>query len=123
MSAKYLIFYSRDEMVRINPQNIAYFEADGNYVNIIQFNKLKAQVACSLAKIEQMIETCYDTPYPVFCRLGKRYIININYVYKINQIKQQLILSDGQTFAFQLRVSQGALKNLKEMYRVAVYNK
>ena len=118
MSAKYLIFYSRDELVRVNPETIAYFEADGNYTNIIQFNKLKAQVSCSLAKIEQMIESCYDTPHPVFCRIGKSYIININHVYKINQLKQQLILSDGRSFAFQLNVSQGALKALKEFYRV-----
>lgn len=47
----------------------------------------------------------------IFARLGKRYIINLNYVYSINIIKQKLILSDGYMFAYQLDVAKEALKN------------
>ena len=48
-------------------------------------------------------------------RIGKRFIINMRYVYQINVLKQQLILSDYDHFAFQLSISKEALRKVKEL--------
>ena len=50
-----------------------------------------------------------------FMRIGKRFIINMQYIYQINVLKQQLILSDYDHFAFQISVSKDALKKMKEL--------
>ena len=51
----------------------------------------------------------------IFARIGKKYIVNLNYVYKINPLKKQLILTDFTNFAYQLEISREALKTLKEL--------
>ena len=39
-----IFFNSRDERLRIDISKIVYFEADGNYTDIIVINKLRASV-------------------------------------------------------------------------------
>lgn len=41
-----------------------------------------------------------------FTRIGKRFIINLNFVYHIEVLWQKLTLSDGEGFAHQLSVSR-----------------
>ena len=48
-------------------------------------------------------------------RIGKRFIINMHYVYHINVLKQYLIMSDYDHFAFQISISKEALKKMKEL--------
>jgi DNA-binding LytR/AlgR family response regulator len=55
----------------------------------------------------------------MFMRIGKRFIINMRYVYSINVLKQQLVLSDYDHFAFQVSISKEALKKMKELMLVA----
>ena len=52
----------------------------------------------------------------VFARVGKRHIINLDYVYQISVLKQKLVLSDGEVFVYPVSISKDALKKLKEMY-------
>ena len=49
-------------------------------------------------------------------RVGKRHIVNLTYVYQISVLRQKLVLSDGEVFAYQLNISKEALKKLKELY-------
>ena len=48
-------------------------------------------------------------------RIGKRFIINMRYVYQINVLKQQLVLSDYDHFAFQVNISKEALRKMKDL--------
>ena len=48
-------------------------------------------------------------------RIGKSLIVNTLFIYRINIIKQKLILSDCEHFAFELSVSKEALKKVKEI--------
>lgn len=49
-------------------------------------------------------------------RIGKRFIINRDYVFNIDCAHQRLVLSDMQTFAFSLPVSKEALKKMKDLF-------
>ncbi len=51
----------------------------------------------------------------IFMRIGKRFIINMRFVYQINVLKQQLVLSDYDHFAFQVNISKDALKKMKDL--------
>lgn len=116
MNTNFLFFNSRDELLRIDISKIVYFESDGNYTNIILSNKLRGIVCMNLAQTEKALSERLKEKSRCFARIGKRYIINLNYVYQINIIKQRLVLSDYVSFAFQLEMSKEALKKLKELF-------
>lgn len=116
MEADYLIINSRDELLRIDMTKVIYVEADGNYSNIILANKLKATVGLNLGQVEKLFADNFGIKARTYARIGKRFILNLSYLYKINILRQQLVLSDGATFAYQLDISKEALKNLKDLY-------
>lgn len=115
----YVFFNSRDELLRIDTSKIVYFEADGNYTNIVMVNKLRAAVCMNLGEMESALADQMGEDAKIFMRIGKRFIINMRYVYSINVLKQQLVLSDYDHFAFQVSISKDALKKMKELMLVA----
>lgn len=116
MKPVYLHLNSRDEFLRIDVSKIVYFEADGNYTNIVLANKLKGVVSMNLGHMQEVLIKSLGENARMFARIGKKYIINHKYIYQISPIAQRLLLSDGERFAFQLQVSKEALKKLKDMY-------
>lgn len=111
----YIFFNSRDELYRIEISKVVYFEADGNYTDIVMVNKLRASVCMNLGEMEKALAEQVGPNDKTFMRIGKRFIINMQYIYQINVLKQQLILSDYDHFAFQISVSKDALKKMKEL--------
>ena len=111
-----IFFNSRDNLLRLVVKHIVYFEADGNYTIIMTKNKLKVQVGISLARMEVSLSEQLQEQASIFMRIGKRYIINREYVFNINCAHQRLVLSDMQTFAFALPVSKEALKKMKDLF-------
>lgn len=120
---KYLYLNFRDELYRINIDRIAYFEADGNYTNIMLTNKQKAVVGMNLAQMQRLISESLKAQAVRFARVGKRFIVNLNYVYHIEVLRQRLTIADGGPTAFVLPVSKDALKRLKEMYITSLSGK
>jgi DNA-binding LytR/AlgR family response regulator len=114
-----IFFNSRDELLRIDTAKIVYFEANGNYTNIIMVNKLRASVCMNLGEMEKALADQIGDEAKRFMRIGKRFIINMRYVYSINVLKQQLVLSDYDHFAFQVSISKDALKKMKDLMLVA----
>lgn len=113
---KYLYLNSRDEFFRVDISKIVYFESDGNYTNIILSNRIKATLGMNLAQMQQILNENLRNSAAIFARVGKRHIINLNYVYHIAILKQKIVLSDGENFEYQLTMSKEALRTLREMY-------
>ena len=111
----YIFFNTRDELQRIDVSKIVYFESDGNYTDIVMVNKLRASVCMNLGEMEKLLSMQLGDENRNFIRLGRRFIINMQYIYHINTLKQQLILSDYDHFAFQVLLSKDALKKMKEL--------
>lgn len=114
---KQLIFFnSRDNLLRLDVGRIAYFEADGNYTTIVTKNKLKVQVGVSLSSMEKALSEQLKEKASVFMRIGKRFIINREYVFNIDCAHQRLVLTDMETFVYSLSISKDALKKMKELF-------
>ncbi len=111
----WLFLNSRDDLLRIDMREIAYFEADGNYTNIVLTNKLKCTVGMSLGKMEKILAERLKGKVMYFARIGKSYIINLNLVFQINVLKHRLVLSNYRQCSYTLDVSKDALKKLKEL--------
>lgn len=115
MKSNYLNIVTRDELYRLDCSKVVYMEGDGNYTHIIMKNKLKASVCMNLSEMQKLISETLKERATIFARVGKRFIINLNYVYQINHVRQFLTLTDGEHFAFQLGISKVALRQLKEI--------
>ena len=109
------MFNSRDEMIRIDVSKIVYFEADGNYTYVITCGKVKSAICMNLGKMEEILAERLKEQKSLFARVGKKYIVNLKYVYKINPLNKQLVLTDLSTFLYQVSVSKEALRKLKDI--------
>lgn len=112
---EFIYFNSRDELLRIRTDKIVYFEGNGNYTTIVAANKLKSNVGLNLGVMEKSLASQLGQEASAFLRVGKRYIINTRYIFRINIQRQTLTLSDAALFAFDLNVSKEALKNMKQL--------
>lgn len=114
---KFLYINSRDELFKLDVSKVVFFEADGNYTHfMMSHGKLKGSVCMSLSAMQQLLTMSLKEDAANFARIGKKYIVNLNYVYQISVLRQKLVLSDGERFVYQLSVSKDALKTLKDKY-------
>ena len=116
MTRKFLYLNSRDELFRMDASKLVYFEADGNYTNFVLSDKVKGSVCMNLSEMQKVLVECLKDEAKGFARIGKRHIVNLAYVYQISVLRQRLVLSDGEVFAYALNISKDALKALKDMY-------
>lgn len=112
---KLIIFNSRDSLIRIAVAKVVYFESDGNYTYLVTANKLRSCITMNLSHTEQALAEQLGNAARRFVRIGKRYIVNIGYIYQIDVLRQCLTLSDGDSFVCQLAVSKEALKAIKNI--------
>ncbi|WP_288319202.1 LytTR family DNA-binding domain-containing protein [Xylanibacter caecicola] len=113
----YIYFNTRDELLRIDTSKIVYFEADGNYTNIFFENKTQTQISLNLSQMQQLLSRYLNERARIFARIGKRHIININYIFHIQVLRQNLTLSNGSTFSYNVSISKEALRQLKDMIK------
>ena len=115
MTQQRVYFNSRDKLIRLDIQRIVYFEGDGNYTYLITANKQKICLTMNLSHTEEALAAQLGDNAKQLIRIGKRFIVNMNYIYQVDIQKQTLMLSDLQHFIFQLPVSKEALKTVKDL--------
>ncbi len=112
-----LFFNTRDEMIKVKLDRVAYFEADSNYCHVMFINGAKATLLTSLVNIEKLIAERFCGDNPLFIRIGKKYIVNQQHIFQINVLRQKLILTDYDSpTVLEISISKDALKNLKQLY-------
>lgn len=113
-----LCLNSRDEMIVIRLDQIAYLESNGNYSNVVMISGMKIMLTFGLGKMEQFITNSFrDKGRSYFVRLGRKLIINQMYLFQISIPRQRLVLSDMAGHNFSLSVPKTLLKNYKELMR------
>ena len=115
MKQQIIYFNSRDKLIRLDVQKIVYFEGDGNYTYIVTANKQKVCVTLNLLHTEDALASQLGDAAKQFMRIGKRFIVNMNYIYQVDIQKQVLMLSDCEHFLYQMSISKEALKAVKEL--------
>ncbi len=123
MASGYLYVNTRDELIRLDCSKIVYMEGDGNYTNVVLVNKQKASVCMNISRMQQFVSESLRERASIFARIGKRFIVNLNFIYKVQPLRQNLIVTDGVNFTFQLGISKDALKQLKDILVGSVPNK
>lgn len=119
---EYLYINTRDELIRLDCSKIVYMEGDGNYTNIVLVNKQKTSVCMNLSEMQRLISESLRERASIFARIGKRFIVNMTFIYKVQPLHQSLVVTDGVNFAFQLGISKEALRKLKDLMIQRVNN-
>ena len=113
---KTLIFNSRDELLRVQLNRIVYIEADGNYSNLTLSNRDKHLMGINLLAFQKLLEVQLGPSAEQFIRIGKSLIINREYIYCVNLLKQKLVLAGSDfEYSFTISASKESLKNLKSL--------
>ncbi|MDR0732666.1 MAG: LytTR family transcriptional regulator [Dysgonamonadaceae bacterium] len=112
---RYLVFKTRDELVRIKIERILYFEAERNYTRLILANGIQFVFAVNLGKIEEMLENQIQNHDSMLLRVGKSFIINKNHVIQISLPKNKLLFEAADGKAKELTVPKEPLKLLKDL--------
>lgn len=111
-----IIFNTRDELIKVDIDKMIYAMAEDNYVHLHFRNGQRVMVCMTLQSLEQLIlSVIAKNKEGVYTRIGRKYIVNNNYIMQINLLKQQLVLSDLDVVKpITLSVSKDALKVLKQ---------
>ena len=110
-----IYFKSRDEFLRVDLASVIYFEAEANYTRFVSLNGMSTILLMNLGKMEELLTMRFKDAPGTFARVGKRFILNLNYIYRINTLRQELTLSDQRTFEYTLSISKVALKALRDL--------
>ena len=109
---EWLKITNNSEIVRIPTDEIVFVKGDGNYSNIYMCN---GKEECVMGQLHIVMEKLVQTDDSIFYRVGKSFIVNKNFIFKVNPGQQKLLLSSSRMDKdIQLKVSKDALKSLKE---------
>ena len=122
MADEFLYINARDELIRLDCSKIVYFEGDSNYTNIVLINRQKVSVCTNLSNMQLLLSEKMGERASMFARIGKRFIVNLNFVYRVQPLRKSLVITDGVNFTFQLGISKEALKQLKDILVRRAYN-
>ncbi len=112
---------SGTELLKVHPYDIMYIEADGNYCRMHLTGGFEQQLWFSRQKFIAVIDEQLKTEKPMFVVVGRSYIINISFIYRINPVQGELILFDSSNPAqTTLHASQEALNRLKRELLVSL---
>lgn len=111
-----IVICTVNELIRVYPERIVYISSDGNYSTMMLHDKTEHLFTFNLSHFQQILEKQMKAEASLFIRIGKRLIINREYIYKINIGKQALILADMKIeHSFMLSASKEALRQLKTL--------
>lgn len=113
MPATHIIISKGTEFLRIPQDKLVYISSDGNYSNVVTADNRQRLVAFQLGQIEDMIGEQMGDQGSNFLRIGRKLIINTDYLYSIDITTQQLILSDCAGCYHELSASREVLIKLK----------
>lgn len=106
-----LCLCSHDEMFLINLDMVMYFQADDHYSLVYYATGTTFMVSFGLSQIESLIAARYPTQTIIF-RLGRKYIVNMSFLFHVNTIKQIILLTDMGGTTHSLHVSKPVLRDL-----------
>lgn len=110
--AKWIKITMSNTLYRFRVDEIVIIKSDGNYSIIKLFNGDEETVTMQLGKLKEALITVKDSP---FIRIGRKYIINKDFIRKIDLTAKKCILSGRAIQEVILEeVPRNVLLNLKE---------
>ncbi len=110
-----LCINSRDELIIIDLEKVAYLRAQGNYTEVMYIEGQSLLLTLGLSRLETMIRDSMPKDRPgIFARMGRSLIINQRFLTRISVLNQKLTLSDRGKNSYTLSVPKDLLKGYKK---------
>lgn len=110
-----IILSNATDLLRVSATSIMAIMADGNYSDIILNDGDKRCVAFQIGVLSEIISQQLDSDAPMFVRVGRSCIVNMEYLFAINLPHKQLVMRSHSGFKVTLLPSKEALRDLKEL--------
>ena len=111
MMQQQLCLMAHDEVYVIDLSQVLYMQADDHYAHIHYASGGHMMVPYGLSKIEQALAESYLEAASLR-RLGRKYIVNLRRICRINTMKEQLFLSDNTAGTVCLHIPKNILRDL-----------
>ncbi len=119
---KRFVFSNSNEMQMVPHSAMVYIASSGNYSTITLADGSDILITQQLGQVEyELNKTIGYDDAAEFVRIGRKLILNCQYVLAINVAKQKIVMSDARTFRHELTASKEALRQLKD-YLTTIYN-
>lgn len=110
-----LCYNTRDELVVVDLDKVAYMQAGGNYSLFVYITGHKTTLTAGLSSVEKMIAKAYEKGKPSpFVRLGRSVIVNIGYLSRVNVLKQNIVFSDLEHQPLVLSIPKSLVRGFKD---------
>ncbi|MBR2239075.1 MAG: LytTR family transcriptional regulator [Prevotella sp.] len=106
-----LCLVAHDEMFIIDLQKVLYFEADDHYAHVYYASGTHFMVPYGLAKIETALAQ-KGSEAEALQRMGRKYIVNTNRIFRVNTITENVSLADDQGGNIFLHIPKTVLRAL-----------
>ena len=108
---------SHDELYLLDLDRILFLEADDHYTNVQYATGTRFMVPFGLSKVEAAITEHRPDEVKRMMRLGRRYIVNLERVFRINTIKSTLFLFDDLGNNVPIQIPKPVLRSLIDLLR------
>ena len=120
-----LIIHNSRESIIISISQLLYIKAEGNYSYFFWIDNtphpagkpdktIETVITIQLGEIDKLIEKLDNDDRKKLVRIGRSLIINLQYLYKIDLTRTELLLMDRAHNIHTLEASHEALSKLKE---------
>lgn len=109
-----LCLSAHDELYIIDLDKVLYLQADDHYTDVYYTTGTHFFVPFGLGKVEARLDVMPERRSQ-FLRLGRKFIINRNRIFRINTVKEQLFLADDRGNQVSLHISKPVLRSLIDM--------
>lgn len=115
MMKELILSNSGSELLKVRPEDIIYIEAEGNYCCMHLKGGFRQQLWFNRQKFISIISDQLRNEKPTFIVVGRSYIINMAYIFRISPVQSELVLFDSTAPSqTSLHASQEALNRLKK---------
>lgn len=101
-------FKTRSNSIFINPNDIIYIEADGNYAKLFLRNNKYYLISSYLSEVHEKL------PVNSFFRINRSIVINMDYLEQIDR-KKRICRSECENKEYQFKISASHIKKLEEI--------
>lgn len=101
-------FNTQGGFILIDPDEILYCQAEGNYTDIYLQNQKKYTISLNIGSIENTLKQ------PAFFRISRSNLINVKYLTEINRGKKLCVMTSGQ-MNISLSISNDRIRLLEKV--------
>ena len=102
------------ELFALDLEKVMYLEADDHYTIVYYSSGIHFMLPFGLSKVEEAISDEEIAGNIYLLRFCRKYIVNINYIYHVNVMKQIIQLYDNRGDSHSLHIPKPILRNLLE---------